>query len=199
MTVDKNKTDLLHYIQDRAVKRGDFLLASGQRSSYYIDGKTVLCDPTGLSLVVNGIESVLQSRDIEVDAVGGPEIGAIYVATAVSLRSLTWSTPIPQITVRKQKKGHGAQKLVEGPPLPAGSRIAMVEDVVTTGGSMMKAIDAIEEKQWKVVIAFSIVDREAGAREALESRGIEYYPLVTITDLGLSNPKGTDSPLSTNS
>jgi len=199
MTVDKKKADLVHYIQERAVKRGDFLLASGQRSSYYIDGKTVLCDPAGLTLVAQGIESVLQSRGIEIDAVGGPEIGAIYIATAVSLRSLTWSTPIAQITVRKQKKGHGAQKLVEGPSLPAGSRIAVVEDVVTTGGSMMKAIDAIEEKQWKVVIAFSIVDREAGAREALAARGIEYHPLATITDLGLSNPKDTEAPISTNS
>lgn len=181
----KRHATLVRFILERAVQRGEFTLASGQKSDYYIDGKYLVADPEGLDLVAQEVLSVL--RDFEVEAIGGLEIGAIYISTAVSLKSFWAGKRLPQITVRKRKKEHGAQKLIEGLLPNRGGRIAVVDDVVTTGGSILQAIDAVEKAGCRAVVALSVVDRGAGAREALAARGVPYHPLVTIEELGLSN------------
>ncbi len=181
----KSHDTLLSFVSKRAVQRGEFTLSSGQKSDYYIDGKYLVADPEGLDLVAQEMLDVLQ--DFEVDAIGGLEIGAIYISTAVSLKSLWAGKRLPQITVRKRKKKHGAQKLIEGLLPSPGGRIAVVDDVVTTGGSILQAIDAVEEAGCRVVVALSVVDRDAGAKEALAGRDVPYRPLITIEELGLSN------------
>lgn len=177
-------TNLLRFVDKNAVKRGEFTLASGLISNYYIDGKQVTSSPIGLNLLVDAIR--VEIAGFQVDSVGGLEIGAIPIATAVAMSSASWDTQIPSFTVRKEKKTHGSRKRLEGIIQP-GDRIAVVDDVVTTGGSIIQAIDAIKEAGCTVVVALAIVDRQSGAIEALQECGVPYRPLLTIEDLGLSN------------
>ena len=194
--MDDLRKQLLGFIEKNALQRGQFKLSSGGTSTYYIDGKMILCDPVGLDLVARAMADVF--RPYHIEAVGGLEIGSIYVATAVSLHTLAWDKPIPQFTVRKKVKEHGAQKLIEGRFPPPGGRVGIVDDVITTGGATFQAIEAIEEAGCTVVAVSSIVDRESGAAERLKARGIPYLPLLTISDMGLSNrppnPESLKSP-----
>lgn len=177
---------LARFVSDHAVLRGTFQLASGRQSDYYIDGKKILAQPQGLRLVCDAMKCEL--GEFNVKAIGGLEIGAIYIATAVALDSLNWAEPIPQFTVRKEKKQHGSKKQVEG-VIPSGHAVAVVDDVVTTGGSLLQAIDAIRGEGCQVAVAITIVDRCSGARENLEGANVVYRPLLTIAELGLSNDR----------
>jgi len=176
--------ELAEFIKQHSVSRGEFRLASGQFSNYYIDGKNTLAEPEGLRLIAEAIGRELEG--FKVDAIGGLEIGAIYIATAVSLASLAWPKPLRQFTVRKETKTHGSRKRVEG-FVPRGEQVAVVDDVVTTGGSVIQAIEAIREAGCEVAVAITLVDRDAGATQALARLNVPYRPLLTISDLGLSN------------
>jgi orotate phosphoribosyltransferase len=182
--MDSKHPELVRFVKEHAVMHGEFKLASGLISDYYIDGKQIVSQPDGLRLVAGAIRDEL--ADFHVDAIGGLEIGAIYIATAVSLASLDWPTPIPLFTVRKATKEHGSRKKVEG-VIPKGGTVAVVDDVVTTGGSVLQAIEAIRAEGCEVAVAMTIVDRCSGAAEALTDLGVPYRPLLTIADLGLSN------------
>jgi orotate phosphoribosyltransferase len=182
--MDSKHPKLASFVEEFAVMHGRFRLASGLVSDYYIDGKQIVSRPDGLRLVAEAIREEL--ADFPVDAIGGPEIGAIYIATAVAFASLSWPKPIPVFTVRKAKKEHGTQKQVEG-VIPEGGSVAVVDDVVTTGGSVVQAIEAIRGKGCRVAVAVTIVDRRSGAAEALADLGVPYRPLLSIVDLGLSN------------
>jgi len=181
-------SDLAAFVRERAVLRGTFTLASGRVSDYYIDGKQITYSPIGLRLIAEAIRAELS--DLPVDAIGGLEIGAIPIVSAVAMASAQWERAIPAFVVRKEVKGHGTQKLIEG-VLPEHGRIAVVDDVVTTGGSIVQAIEAVEGRGCSVRLAMAIVDRLSGAAEAMARRGVAYRALMTIEDLGLSNePKG---------
>ena len=182
--MDSKHPELVRFVKEHAVMRGEFKLASGLISDYYIDGKQIVSQPDGLRLVARAIRDEL--ADFHVDAIGGLEIGAIYIATAVAFDSVNWPKPIPLFTVRKATKEHGSRKKVEG-VVPEGGSVAVVDDVVTTGGSVIQAIEAMREKGCKVAVAVTIVDRCSGAAEALAGLGIPYRPLLTIEDLELSN------------
>jgi orotate phosphoribosyltransferase len=184
--------ELVRFIKEFAVMHGQFKLASGLTSDYYIDGKQIVSRPDGLRLVAEAIREEL--ADYPVDAIGGLEIGAIYIATAVAFASVNWPKPIPLFTVRKAKKEHGSQKQVEG-VIPEGGSVAVVDDVVTTGGSVIQAIEAIRGKGCRVALAVTIVDRCSGAAEALADLGVPYRPLLSIVDLGLSNEQTCRSSL----
>lgn len=192
--MDESRRELIAFIEKNALKRGHFKLSSGGTSTYYIDGKMILCDPVGINLVARAMAAVFKPYQIE--AVGGLEIGSIYVATAVSLQTLAWDKPVPQFTVRKKLKEHGTQKLIEGRYPGPGGRVGVVDDVITTGGATFQAIDAIEAAGCKVVAVSCIVDRESGAAEGCKARGIPYLPLVTISDLGLSNAPANPAAVS---
>ena len=176
--------DLMRFVDEHAVRRGNFTLASGLISNYYIDGKQITASPQGLNLLVDAIRGELTA--FAVDAIGGLEIGAIPIATAVAMASVSWDSPITAFTVRKAQKQHGSRKRIEG-IIPPESRVAVVDDVVTTGGSFVQAIEAIRSTGCSVVVALSMVDRQSGAMEALEACNVPYRPLLTIDDLGLSN------------
>jgi len=179
---------LVELLKHKSLRYGSFILASGKSSTYYIDGRLTAMDAEGAAVIA---ESIL--REIEgmpVDAVGGMDMGATPIVGAVACRSFLDGRPIPTFVVRKDVKTHGTMKRIEGPIPPAPCNVVIVDDVVTTGGSIVKAIDAVEEYGGKVLLAISVLDRDAGAREALERRGIAYRPLVTIADLGIEEKAG---------
>lgn len=183
MDAERARARLRELILERAVTYGERTLSSGQKSSYYIDGKQVTLEPEGALLFA---EYVLATNSPETfDAVGGPTLGADPMAAAVATLSQLRQTPKPAFIVRKATKAHGMMRRIEG-PLPHGSRVIVVEDVVTSGGSMLEAIDALEaEKKCSVVKIVCLVDREQGAREAFAARGYVFEPLFTATELGI--------------
>ncbi|MCL2149759.1 MAG: orotate phosphoribosyltransferase [Dehalococcoidia bacterium] len=158
-----------------AVLYGDFTLSSGLKSDHYWDGKKITLSAPGTYLIGQAILERLAG--LEIDAVGGPEIGAIPIATAVALVSHLEGRGIPSFIVRKSPKEHGTRKPVEG-YLHKGNRVAVVEDVVTTGESVLKAIAVIEECGGKVVKVIALVDRHEGGRDKLRLAGYNFESIL---------------------
>ena len=176
--------DLIDLVAARALKRGTFTLASGRVASFYLDAKQVVLDAHGAMLVGRAILDRLQAAGPLPHAVGGMSIGADPVTGAVVTMAGVAGLPLKGFMVRKEAKGHGLQKYIEGPVDP-GQRVVIVEDVVTTGGSSLLAIDRAQEFGLVVERLVTVIDRLAGGREALAARGIPLEALVTIRDLGI--------------
>lgn len=153
---------------------GDFTLSSGKKSNYYINMKKAITEPEILATISKLITEKINVEDV--DKVAGPALGAVPIATAVSLES-----KLPLLMIRKEKKGYGTSKLIEG-ELNEGDDVIVVEDVSTTGGSLLKAIKAIEENGGNVVRAFVVVDRQEGAIEEFRNHGIDLEPLITVDE-----------------
>jgi orotate phosphoribosyltransferase len=179
------RTRLLELFKARAVAFGDFTLASGKKSSYYINSKKVLFHGEAVALLGELLYDSL--RDLEIQAVGGLEVGAIPMATAAVLRFQQAGRTLEGFFVRKQAKGHGSQERLEG-QVQAGDRVAVLDDVLTTGESVVQAIEAVEACGATVARVVCIVDRLQGARERLA--GYDFRPLFTIRDLGIEPPAG---------
>ncbi len=177
-----DRARLLALVKAHALQRGHFTLASGRESTYYLDGRLVTLLPEGAYLLGKLLVPKLRARGVE--AVGGLTLGADPIAAAVAVVSFLEGTPIPAFLVRKEAKGHGTNKLVEGPLTP-GARVAIVEDTVTTGGSPLKAAAAVEALGCPVAAVYALIDRGEGARDAIEGAGYVYEPLFTIADLGI--------------
>ena len=154
--------------------KGDFTLSSGKKSDYYINMKKAITDPEILSTISKLITELIADDDI--DKVAGPALGAVPIATAVSLES-----NIPLLMIRKEKKGYGTSKLIEG-ELNEGDNVIVVEDVSTTGGSLLKAIKAIQDNGGNVKRAFVVVDRQEGAIEAFKKEGIDLEHLISVNE-----------------
>lgn len=182
MTGNELRGELLKLIQEKAVRKGEHTLSSGKKSDYYIDGKQVTLDPQGILLVAKTILSMFHG--IQVDAVGGPTLGADPIAAAVALLSSQTGRPLKAFIVRKEEKKHGTQKRIEGPELQSGDRVVVVEDVITSGKSVLDAIQAIEKMKCRVVKIICLVDREEGAGELLAR--YDFSPIFTRTELGLA-------------
>lgn len=177
-----DRARLLELIEQYALKRGHFILASGRESSFYLDGRMVALHPEGAYLI--GKLMFEQMQGLNVQAVGGLTMGADPVASAVSIVSFLKGQPINAFLVRKETKDHGTRKQVEG-PLEPGARVVIVEDTVTTGESPLKAVAAVEALGCEVAAVMVVIDRTEGARERIESAGYKFMPLFTIQDLGL--------------
>ena len=177
---DPSLQRLSEVLRERSILRGRFTLASGRESSYYIDCRRTTLDPEGANLVGRCILSLLERTGLHPDAVGGLTLGADPIATAVAILSWQAGRPIPAFLVRKAAKDHGTGRRVEG-WLNAGSSVLVVEDVVTTAGSTLEAIAAVEDLGAKVAGVVAIIDREEGGAEALE--GYPYFPLFRAKDL----------------
>ena len=175
------KEELFKLLKEKALMRGKMTLASGKKSSFYFDGKQVTLDPQGILVVGRLILSLLAGH--KVDAVGGPTLGADPMAAAVSLLSSQSGHPVRAFIVRKEAKKHGLQKMIEGPALQKGDRVVMLEDVVTTGGSVLKAVDEVEKLGAKVVQVICLVDRNEGADKILSA--YQYTPIFSIKDFGM--------------
>jgi len=180
------KKDILREELKKTLKEKSLLtnvervLTSGRTSTYYIDAKMTTLDPKGANLVARLILDVLKPFDI--DAVGGFTLGADPIVSAVAALSAGTERPLPAFIVRKEPKKHGERKMIEGPFQP-GWRVVVIDDVVTTGGSTLKACQAVEEEGGKVVLTLAIVDRLEGGRENLEAKGYKFISLLTRDDL----------------
>ena len=182
-----DKAALIDVFREKALKFGDFTLASGKKASYYLDGKQVTLDPHGARLVAEGIlDLIAQGR--RPAAVGGMSIGADPITAAVVTMSAVRDMPMLGFMVRKESKGHGTNRYIEGPVQP-GSEVIIVEDVVTTGGSSFQAIERCEAFGLKVVRVIAIIDRMEGGAEAFAARGYPFVSLLTIRDFGIEPPK----------
>lgn len=175
------REELLEMVKSRAVIRGGITLSSGQKSNFYIDGKQVTLDPQGILLLAKTILSMLHGT--HADCIGGPTLGADPIAAAVALLSSQTGRPLKAFIVRKEAKKHGTQKMIEGPALSEGDKVVMVEDVVTTGGSLLKAIQEVEKLKAKVIKVICLLDRKEGAEKTLAA--YNFSPIFTLTDIGL--------------
>ncbi|MDP6442443.1 MAG: orotate phosphoribosyltransferase [Pirellulaceae bacterium] len=180
MTFDRD--GLKELIREKALKFGDFTLASGKRASYYLDCRQVTLDGRGANLVAAGILDLL--GDQLPDAVGGMAIGADPISAAVITVAAQQGKPIRGFIVRKEAKGHGAKRAVEG-PVSAGDTAVIVEDVVTTGGSSLQAIEHVEAFGMKVERVVAIIDRLQGGKEAFAAAGYQLETLLTVEDFGI--------------
>jgi orotate phosphoribosyltransferase len=180
-----DKQALMDLVREKALKFGDFTLVSGKKAKYYLDGKQVTLDSVGAKLVAEGILDLL-GNDLP-KAVGGMAIGADPITAAVITIAGVRGLPLKGVLVRKQAKAHGTEKFVEGPVGP-GDDIVIVEDVVTTGGSSLEAIDRVEAFGLKVKHVIAIIDRMEGGAAAFTARGYKFSSLLTIRDFGIEPP-----------
>jgi orotate phosphoribosyltransferase len=169
-------------ISEKCILKGDFLLASGARSSVYFDCKRATLHPEGISLIGELLWEQIAALPGGVSAVGGPTIGADPIVGHLAALSFIKGQPVAAFLVRKDAKSHGTRRLIENPP-PAGSRVAIFEDVVTSGGSTLDAIRAAEESGLKIAAVFCLVDREQGGDKALSA--YDYRPLFKKSEFAL--------------
>lgn len=175
---------LFEIIRTKSFVKGHIVLASGQESDHYFDMKPAMFDPEGAELITELIMDRLDSY--APDLVGGLEMGAVPLITPISIESRRAGRAIPGFFVRKNLKEHGTKKLVEGVSDVAGKRVAIVEDVTTTGGSAMKAVKALQDAGAKVVVVISIVDREGGASTVYAEARIPFISLFKSTEFLLA-------------
>ncbi len=175
---------LLQLLHQRSVRHGEFTLASGARSTYYIDARPTTMSAEGLHLVGRLGLAALRAKGWAPAAVGGLTMGADPVAYAVAMASRAHPPVVDAFSVRKDAKGHGTRRRVEG-NFRAGDAVVVLEDVITSGGSALQAIAAVEAEGGRVLGVLAVVDREEGGRARLESRGVDVTTLTTITELGL--------------
>jgi orotate phosphoribosyltransferase len=173
---------LQNLIRQKALKFGDFTLASGKKASYYLDCRQITLDSAGARLVGEGMLDLLAIK--LPNLVGGMAIGADPITAAILTLAGIQGLPLRGVMVRKEPKQHGTGRLVEG-PFQEGESIAIVEDVVTTGGSSLLAIERCEAVGLKVQRVLAIIDRLEGGREAFAQRGYELTTLFTIRDFGI--------------
>lgn len=175
MTLEKRER-FLELVKERGLLRGDFTLASGAKSSYFFDLKMVTLSPEGAYLAGKLVFELL--RESGVDAVGGLTLGADPIVTAVAIVSHLEGKPIPAFIVREELKEHGTQKAIEGNLPTKGSKVAIVEDVITKGGATLKAIAAVEAAGCRVVKVVALLDRHQGGSDELRKRGYDFAAIL---------------------
>jgi orotate phosphoribosyltransferase len=163
-----------------AYREGDFTLSSGQRSSYYINGKQVTLHPQG-GLAMGRV--LLDLVPAESQAVAGLTLGADPMVTAVSVVAAYEGRSLTALIVRKEAKGHGTQAYIEGPTLSPGSPVIVLEDVVTTGQSALKAVDRLQQAGYTVNQIIALVDRQQGGAELYQQQGLQFQSVFSIQDI----------------
>ncbi len=181
--LEELKKKLLLLLKKEALKKGRFVLSSGKVSNYYLDGRIITLIPEGAYLVASIILAMIKDEDI--DAVGGPTLGADPIVGAIAALSHIQQLPIKTFIVRKAAKVHGTQRQIEGPALKENSRVILVDDVATTGKSLVEAKEALDKIGVSVARAIVIVDREEGARENLAGAGLKLESIFAIEDFDL--------------
>jgi len=173
---------LLDQVNSKAVVRGRVTLASGREADYYVDMRRVTLDAEAAPAI--GRVMLELTDDLEYDAVGGLTLGADPIAVAMMHQAAATGRTLDAFVIRKSQKVHGLQKLIEGPSVE-GRRVLAVEDTSTTGGSVLEAVKALREAGAEVVAVAVVVDRDTGARQAVEAEGLEYRYAVGISDLDI--------------
>lgn len=178
-----SETRALHrLLAERSARRGQFILASGRTSTFYVDARLTAMSPDGLALIGPlGLRGIA-SAGWEPDSIGGLTLGADPISYAISYASAVSSRPLRAFTVRKEAKAHGTGKLIEG-PFRRGDRVVLTEDVITTGGSALRAAAAVRQAGGEILGVLALVDREEGGREALAADGLSVRCLATASQL----------------
>jgi len=171
------RQELLDLFCRLAYQEGDFTLSSGQRSTYYINGKQVTLHPQGALAIGRMILSILPRT---AQAVAGLTLGADPIVTAVSVVSAYESRPLPALIIRKEAKGHGTRAYIEGPALPEGAEVVVLEDVVTTGQSALKAVERLCQAGYQVSRIIALVDRRQGGAELYQQEGLQFEAIFSI-------------------
>ena len=184
-----NKEELKNLIREKSLKFGDFILASGRKAKYYLDGKQVTLDARGAMMIGEGMLELLLEDGPLPAAVGGMSIGADPITAAIiTMAGVRGHGDLKGFMVRKESKGHGTNKFNEG-PVGAGDHVVIVEDVVTTGGSSLLAIERVEAAGMIVDGVLAIIDRMEGGAQAFRQRGYRFRSLLTIKDFGIDPPE----------
>jgi len=178
--LETNRKRLLALLKEHSLMFGDFTLASGKKSNFYFDSKKTTLRPEGAYLVAAEMLHLLSDQRIDADAVGGLTLGADPVVCPMAALSHTTASPLRAFIVRKETKSHGTTRQIEG-DLEPSSKVVVIDDVVTTGGSTLKAIEAAEVAGHEVVAVLCIVDREQGGAEALSHW--PFFPLFTRSEV----------------
>jgi orotate phosphoribosyltransferase len=173
---------LVALLAERSTTRGEFTLASGKKSKYYIDARLTTMSPEGLSVIGRLGLSTLRQSGWAIDAIGGLTLGSDPISYAISYASAESDHPLRAFTVRKETKTYGTGRLIEG-PFREGDHVAVIEDVITTGGSALRAIEAIRTAHGTVEGVLALVDREEGGRQAIESAGVSIISLVSASQI----------------
>lgn len=180
------RDDLKTMLLEKSVRTGDFTLASGKKSDLYVDCRVTALDNKGAHWIGQvGWDLVLgkiEAEGLEVDAIGGMTMGADPISLVVGMASSEHEKALQVFTVRKEPKGHGRGKQIEG-NFKEGDRVVVVDDVITTGGSTLKAIEAIRAAGGDVVFCLVLVDREEGGRPAIEADGVPVVSIFTRSEL----------------
>jgi orotate phosphoribosyltransferase len=180
-----DRQQLIQLFQDRALKFGKFQLASGKESSYYLDGKQICLHSTGLRLVSHGLLDLLS--DVPFAAIGGLTMGADPIVGGVLVAAAERGISLDGFLIRKEPKGHGTMRYVEG-PVQKGTDVIIIDDVVTTGGSALQAVERIVEYGCNVVCVVGIVDRMEGGAQTFAQHKLPFRALLTIEDFGITPP-----------
>jgi orotate phosphoribosyltransferase len=178
-----DRAALITLLRERSIRLGDFTLASGARSSYYIDCRLTTMSAPGQLLIGPLALQVMHEAGWLPDRIGGLTMGADPVAYAIAAASMRAGAPIDAFSVRKEAKKHGTGRRIEGNFAP-GDRVVVIEDVITSGGSALTAIDAVRSEGGEVIGLLALVDREAGGREKIEAHGVAVRAVVTVSELG---------------
>tara|TARA_B100000927_G_scaffold156331_1_gene125926 strand:- start:358 stop:879 length:522 start_codon:yes stop_codon:yes gene_type:complete len=171
------KEELLQLIKERGYRKGDFTLSSGKKSEHYVNCKPIILTGRGLTLT-----SLLMLKEVDTDVVAGLTLGADPLVCGVSLVSALDGRMVNALIIRKEPKGYGTASQIEGPLPVKGSKITVLEDVVTTGGSSIKAVKVLRDQGYIVERVVAIVDRQEGGKDAMIDEGLELHSLFTIKD-----------------
>ena len=184
MSFESDKARLVELVKELAVVHGKVTLSSGIEADYYVDLRRATLHHEAAPLIGKVMLELLRQHGIAPQAVGGLTMGADPVATALLHQSAALGRPLDAFVVRKEAKKHGMGRQVEGPSVE-GKNVVVLEDTSTTGGSPLTAAEALEAAGAKVLAVATVVDRDTGAREAIEARGYSYLTAITLADLGL--------------
>lgn len=178
------KKELIDMIREKSYEKKEITLSSGLKSNFYVDMKQTMLHARGIYLVSRLMLEKLKSYDGKISGVGGMTMGADPMTSVVSLMSLTWEKPVHAFYIRKEPKGHGTNEWVEGlKNFSKGESVFILEDVVTTGGSSLKAVERAEMAGLKVLGILTCVDRQEGGREKIKEKGLQFLTLVTKQEI----------------
>ncbi len=174
--------ELVKLLAKRSYDEGEFVLTSGQRSTFYVDVKRTTYDARGRLLIGDAVADWLEAQALDVDLVGGMTLGADAITHAVGTALAARGRAVRECSVRKTAKAHGQSRLIEG-NFERGDRALVLDDVVTTGGSTLRAIEALREAGADVVAAVAVVDREERGARAIAAAGVRFGALCTLAEI----------------
>ncbi len=184
MNSDQLRTRLARILYARSYREGDFTLTSGKKSDYYFDCKQTALHPEGGYLIGRLFLEQIKTSGMKIQGVGGMTLGADPLVTAVTVLSYLENTPLPGFIVRKESKGHGTNAFLEGMAnFEPGYRVCLLEDVVTTGGTLLKACERVRDAGLKIEGILCVLDREEGGRDNIISAGYDFISIFTRKEL----------------